>query len=104
MGPYSGLESGVPANIQSSVCGLQIKLLGCCKLKAQCLQNLCQALSSCNNTLPTSSLIPNNVVPSWLTGFNLLPAPQELSNCQQLLAICKLQCAQQQSLCNNLAS
>jgi hypothetical protein len=98
--------SNIPANIQNQLANLQIKMLACQKMCFQCCVKTCQALSSCNNTLPTSSLIPTGVVPVGLvTGGNLLPSPQEeLSACLQQQALNRIRLGQQQSLCNNLGA
>jgi hypothetical protein len=84
-GPASGLGFGqIPTNLQQTVCGLQLKLLACCKVRNQCCAQLCQALSSCNNTVPSSSLVPSFLIPTFLQGGVQLPSPQEeLTACGQ---------------------
>lgn len=112
-GNVSGLESqpgqnvegvNVPTSNQAQICNLQIKILACMKIKFQICVQLCQALSSCNNTVPTSSLLPTKLIPSYLQNL-VLPTPQqELSTATQYLVMSKLGLNQQRSLCNNLGA
>jgi hypothetical protein len=104
-GPTYGLGSGfgqIPTNLQQTVCGLQLKLLACCKIRNQCCAQLCQALTSCNNTVPSSNLVPSYLIPTYLQGVQL-PSPQEeLSACQQQLTANKLRFGQQYALTTSL--
>lgn len=69
------VEAGVPVSVQPQVCNLQIKLLACIKIKLQFLTQLAQALSSANNAVPSSSLIPSNLIPtSYLESAGSLPS------------------------------
>lgn len=95
----------LPPNVQASICNLQLKILACIKIKIQVCTQLSNALSACNNEVPTSNLIPSYLIPTWLQGGVQLPTPQqELSVCGQNLTMNKLRFAQQQPLVYSLFS
>lgn len=64
----------LPPNVQQTVCGLQLKLYACIKLKYQICNQLGNALSQANNVVPVSNIIPSYMIPSWLTQATTLPS------------------------------
>jgi hypothetical protein len=77
---------GVPQNVQQQICNLQLQLLACIKIKFQICIQLCQYVSSCNNTspsgpgtIPTTTTVPVTTETSVPTGGEAAPVGETIS-------------------------
>jgi hypothetical protein len=53
-GPNNGFNlSNMPQSVQQQICNLQVQLLACIKIKFQICIQICQYVSTCNNTSPS---------------------------------------------------